>query len=208
MEKQKKSWFIRGLLLLIILTMSCTCMPGNNNNNNDEETEVAVVEEVAEVEETSTPMPTNTVMVEPTTTVEPTLDEAVLETELAALMGNHSLREWSIAAYPGAEFNIDDRAEDVAVDDIVEVHVRNLSVQEPYYYEFYDMPPGLRYADVKEYFMDVVPNMGYVMASDMQGANEIYLLTFLDETVSPNRKVYIQYWRNSNLLMIIYQSPQ
>ena len=211
MEKQTKTWFIRGLLLLIILTMSCTCVPGSNNNN-IVENDVPDVTVAVEINDTATPMPTRTDVVVVEDTLEPTLDEAAAATELAELLEDYSqtmLRDWSVPSYPESVYLADERDEDPDAEAIVERDARIFAVEEPYYYEFYSLPGGLRFADVKDYFMVEIPAMGYKVGSDLQGSGqEIYILTFVDDSSSPQRKIIVEYWRNDNLLLLLYKNPE
>lgn len=210
MEKQTKTWFIRGLLLLIILTMSCTCMPGSNNitNNNNENAAASV--EIGK-DDTATPRPTMTEAVVPEDTVEPTLDESAVETELAEILEDYddvALREWSVPVYPDSTFLLDDRDGLTDWDDVVASQTRNLAIEAPYYYEFFEMPPETKYADVRSYFNEVVPPLGYKTGADLQGTNNIYLLTFVNDGGSIKRKIVVQYWGIENMIMIIYKNPE
>jgi hypothetical protein len=210
MEKQTKAWFVRGLLLLIILTMSCTCMPGSNNNITDEGNEVSIASAEPDNEDTTTPRPTKTEIVLPTDTVEPTLD-SVEATELAEMIESYSQptqREWSVPAYPDSTFLLDDRDGLADWDDIVQSQTRNLAIEAPYYYEFYEMPSTTKYVDVRDYFNEVIPPLGYKTGADMQGINQIYLLTYVNDGGSIKRKIAVQYWAAENMIMIIYKNPE
>ncbi|MBI9050423.1 MAG: hypothetical protein JEZ00_13460 [Anaerolineaceae bacterium] len=200
---------LRGfLLVMILITISCSCMPGKNEFNGEEATaETAAVVEMT----TSTVAPTKTKAALPTDTVEPTLDEAAAATELATILEEYaqvSLREWSVPTYPDSTFLLDDRDGMADWDEIVASQARNLAIESPYYYEFYEMPPTTKYADVRAYFNDEIPPLGYKTGADMQGTNQIYLLTFVNDGGSIKRKIVVQYWGVENMIMIIYKTPE
>ena len=198
----------RGLLVVclfcILLTLSCTCAPIKTIIDEFKPSDTP------EPSATATKViPTNTPTAKPHTAT-PTskaTEISVILTEAFAEEADAGTREWSLPAYPGAEMYLSDLDDDSEYNDIVAKHARNLSIEPPYYYEFYTLPSGLRYDDIRGFFKEELPALGYKQAADFQGDAEIYLLTFVNSGGSTSRKIVIQYWHAYDLLMIIYKNP-
>jgi hypothetical protein len=87
------------------------------------------------------------------------------------------------------------------------VHARNLAIEPPYYYEFYQFPDVQRYDEVRTFYQTELQALGYKLGADLQGDSNIYLLTFVNSSSSPQKKITIQYWNSDSMVLIIYKNP-
>lgn len=121
-----------------------------------------------------------------------------------ATKGPHT---WSLPLYPEAEFLVSELDGDAATDANVEKQARNLAIEPPYSYEFYYLPTVRSFDEVRAFYKKEVLKLGYSPAADLQGNNGIYLLTFVNKSSSPQKKITIQYWTSVSNVMIIYKNP-
>jgi hypothetical protein len=197
----KKNLFIICLVCVLII-ISCTCMPIQEKAA-DPAAEQTM--EVASAVPSIIPSQIPTEKPLPTATAKP---PAATETDEPVLDMPVEARPWSLPAYPDAVLFLTDLDEDAEWDEIVKTHARNLAIEPPYYYEFYDLPGGTRYSDLRSFYQEELPTLGYKQAADMQGGSEIYLLTFVNASGSLSRKIVIQHWRLHDMAMVIYKNPE
>ena len=205
-ENHSRKVIILLCLVSILLTISCACLPSKSTIFSQEPT---ATEEIAATATKAVPTKIPTQKPKPSATATEAIDQEA--TDLASIIVEEdtgSQRAWSLPVYPDAVMLISDLDGDSDYDDIVAMHARNLSIEEPYYYEFYSLPYGLRYDDIRSFYQEKMPALGYKQAADMQGGSEIYLLTFVNSGGSTARKVVIQYWHTYDMLMIIYKNPE
>ncbi len=153
---------------------------------------------------TLAPMPTDTV--EPSATVEvatatgtPPVDTATPEVE-----------SWRITPMPGANFIANEKVSDPQYDSIMADQARNLSITQPYYWDIYSVTAATRYKAVKDYYAPIILQSGYVVNQDIQGNDEIYLLTFIKKDTKS--KIVIQFnastaKRKTGAILIFYSNP-
>jgi hypothetical protein len=193
-------------LVSILLTISCACLPSRETLFSQEPTATEKAAATA-----TKPVPSKTPTEKPQPTATSTIDAAIEATDLADLLNEEedmeSQRPWSLPVYPDAVLFVSDLDEDAEYDNLVATHTRNLAIEAPYYYEFYDMPAELTYNDVRSYFQEVLPPLGYKQAADFEGEEQIFLLTFVNAGGSISRKIAIQYWQAYDMIMIIYKNP-
>jgi hypothetical protein len=130
-------------------------------------------------------------------------EEALAEEE--AVFGG--TRAWSLPLYPDAVYMISDQDGDAEWDAIVNKHARNLAIEPPYYYEFFELPTVRRYDEVRTFYIEKLQALGYKLGADLQGDAEIYVMTFVNTSASPQKKVIIQFWRADSIVLIIYKNP-
>ncbi len=114
---------------------------------------------------------------------------------------------WSLPLYPDAELLVSDLDGDADTDANVQKQTRNLAIEPPYSYEFYYLPTVRSFDEVRAFYKKEVTKLGYSPAADLQGKNGIYLLTFVNKSSSPQKKIVLQYWSQGANLMIIYKNP-
>lgn len=130
-------------------------------------------------------------------------EEAVVEEETESV----GTRSWSLPLYPDAVYMTNDQDGDAEWDDIVAVHARNLAIEPPYYYEFFELPTVRRYDEVRTFYIEELQALGYKLGADLQGDAEIYVMTFVNTSTSPQKKIVIQFWRADSVVLIIYKNP-
>jgi hypothetical protein len=114
---------------------------------------------------------------------------------------------WSLPLYPDAELLVSDLDGHADTDANVQKQARNLAIEPPYSYEFYYLPTVRSMDEVRAFYKKELLKLGYSLAADVQGKNEIYLLTFVNKSSSPQKKIVLQYWAAGANLMIIYKNP-
>ncbi len=135
------------------------------------------------------------------------LPETKEEDETLAEATDVQTRAWSLPYYPDAVYITSDLEGDAEWDDIVEMHARNLAIEPPYYYEFYQLSNVRRYDEVRTFYQKELQALGYKQGADLQGNSNIYLLTFVNAASTPQKKITIQYWTADSLVLIIYKNP-
>jgi hypothetical protein len=150
-------------------------------------------------------VPANLIVQSPSATPEEQKESSSATPEKEkATKGPHS---WSLPLYPDAVYKISDLEGDASMDTLVERQTRNLAIEPPYSYEFYYLPTVRSYDEVRAFYKKEVLKLGYSPAADLQGESGIYLLTFVNKSSSPQKKITIQYWSSSANVMIIYKNP-
>lgn len=133
--------------------------------------------------------------------------EETREPESTASSDKTGPHPWSLPLYPDAQFVISDLEGNANYDAIVEKQTRNLAIEPPYSYEFYYLPTVRSFDEVRSFYKKEILKLGYSPAADLQGEGGIYLLTFVNKTSSPPKKITLQYWSSSADIMIIYKNP-
>jgi hypothetical protein len=159
-------------------------------------TEVTVEESTKTPTETAEPLSTNT--------VEPTLEPSPTETEAA------QMEEWRLPLLPGAVFIANDTA---YTDDWVkemDKQAANLAIPAPFFWDVYQLTDGTRYRELQQFFPPILVGRSYKLSNDVQGSNEVYLMTFLKSDTKS--KTVIQFQSSTSkrpaLLIVIYKNPQ
>ena len=155
-------------------------------------------------EPTLAPLPTDTV--EPSPTVEPATPTEAVPTNTAT----PEVESWRIPPMPGAEFVANEKKSDPQYDAVMSNQARNLAIPTPYYWDIYSIAAGTRYKAIKDYFVPAITQNGFTLGVDVQGADEIYLLTFIKK--QSKAKIFIQFnastaQRKTAAILIFYSNP-
>ena len=136
-----------------------------------------------------------TITIEPTLTVEPTL---VVES-------------WRLPPMTGAVFLTNDLVASPDDAKAMAQQGQNLAIPAPFSWEAYTLPDNTRYADVQGYYTPLVTKKGYSIGMDSQGANDIYLMTFLGK-IDPTSKIGIQFQTKKGdrpaMVLVFYKNPK
>ncbi len=148
----------------------------------------------------------------PTDTPEP-LPTVVLATDTQAAPANTPTAEaeaWRIPPMPGAQFVANEKKSDPEYDLVMASQARNLAIPSPYYWDIYSIAAGTRYKDIKAYFVPEVTQTGFALSLDVQGASEVYLMTFIKK--QSKSKIFVQFngstaQRKTAAILIFYSNP-
>jgi hypothetical protein len=148
----------------------------------------------------------------PTNTAEP-LPTAVLATDTQTAPANTPTPEaeaWRIPPMPGAVFVANEKKSDPEYDSVMTAQARNLAIQTPYYWDIYSIAAGTRYLVIKNYFVPEIAQTGFSLSLDVQGAGEVYLMTFIKKQTKS--KIFVQFnastaQRKTAAILIFYSNP-
>lgn len=167
---------------------------------------------------TALPQPTPTQIVEPTLAPIPTdtaeaLPTVALATDTPAAPADTATPEaeaWRLAPMSGAEFVANEKKSDPSYDSIMANQARNLSVAQPYYWDIYSIAAGTRYKSIKDYFLPIITQNGFLLSLDVQGADEIYLMKYTKK--DSKSQIYVQFngstaQRKTAAILIFYSNP-
>ena len=89
---------------------------------------------------------------------------------------------------------------------------RNLAIPKPYYFEIYELPEGIKYTDVRDYYDGLITQNGMKKALDNTYDNGVSDASWIG-TMVHNRKYLVQYFainatNHTPLMFIIYSNPQ
>jgi hypothetical protein len=193
------------LIMLLFLTLACSLLGSKNTE------ESAVVEEPAAVEQVEVPTEPAPTEVPPTavppTAVPPT---EVPPTKVPPTPKPTSAPTWRMAPPDGSFLVIQDTDNDPQWEEIAAMHAANLAIPAPYYYELYVLRNGIKFNEVKDHYVEEMGTRKYTIARSEQGANEMYLMTFLYSLDKTSKNAVLFYAQLSNrdpLVLVIYSNP-
>jgi hypothetical protein len=195
------------ILIVVFLISACSMLPVGQATPTvfvDFPTAAPQASPTEGIEPTLAPLPTDTV--EPSPTIELASATLPAPTDTPTPEGE----AWRIPAMPGTEFVANEKKSDPEFDTIMSDQARNLAVSPPYFWDIYAIAAGTRYKTVKDYFVSVITQTGYALSLDVQGADEIYLMSFIKKQTKS--KIYVQFngstaKRKSAAILILYTNP-
>jgi len=190
MKSRKTSLFF--LAFLLILSLGCGLL-----GSDDEEPTVVAEAEVATVEEPS-PAPT---------TAPPTL---VPPTDVPPTPEPTPIPSWRMPAPEGSLLVVQDTDKDPQWEEIAATHAAALAIPAPYYYELYILPSGTKFPQVEAHYKSEMSARKYTLARNEQGANQMYLMTYLYSLNKTSKNAVLFYAELSNrdpLALVIYSNP-
>jgi len=200
-----------GILMIAILISACVIGGGTKTVVPTEvpPTEPLVPTEI--VEPTAVPVDTDTPVPEPT--LEPTLPEPspTVEEPTITVEPTLVLESWRLPPMPGAVFLTNDKTAGLDDAKVMAQQGQNLAIPTPFSWEAYTLPDITRYADVQSYYTPIILAKGYSIGMDAQGANDIYLMTFLGK-IDQTSKIGIQFQTKKTdrpaMVLIFYKNPK
>jgi hypothetical protein len=196
--KSRKTLFF--LVFLLILTLGCSLLSLG-------EDEPAAVEEAAPVEaveaeaatvEDPSPAPTKA----PPTLVPPTaLPPTPEPTEVPS---------WRMPAPDGSILVVQDTDNDPTWEEIAATQAASLAIPAPFYYELYVLPAGIKFPEVESHYKSEMSARKYTPARNEQGANQMYLLTYLYSLNKTSKNAVLFFAELSNrdpMVLVIYSKP-
>jgi len=203
-----------GILMIAILISACGILGGTNKIVPTEgpPTEIPPTEVPTEIVE-PTAMPADTDTPEPEPTLEPTLPEPspTVEEPTITVEPTLAVESWRLAPMPGAVLLTNDKTASSDDAKAMADQGQNLAIPVPFSWDAYTLPDNSRYADVQGYYTPLITKKGYKIGMDVQGANDIYLMTFLGK-VDQTSKFGIQFQTKKAdrpaMVLIFYKNPK
>ena len=194
---KKRFWVI--LLVLLGLSLACGLLGSKDDAvvREVEETAVPAVQTAVEVKPTAVP-PTKA----PPTEVPPTVEPPTPEPPAAPA--------WRMAPPEGSYLVVQDVDKDPDWEDLAASHASNLAIPAPYFYELYVLREGIKYPEVRDHYTAEMSSRRYDKARDEQGANQMYLMTFLYKLDKSSRNAvlfYAELPNRSPMVLVIYSKP-
>jgi len=202
-----------GILMIAILISACGILGGTKKIVPTEAppTEVPIEVPTEIVEPTAVPADTGTP--EPGPPLEPTLPEPspTIEEPTITVEPTLALESWRLPPMPGAVFVSNDKT--ASLDDVAAMaqQGQNLAIPAPFSWEAYTLPDNTRYSGVQSYYTPLITEKGYSIGMDVQGANDIYLMTFLGK-IDKTSKIGVQFQTKKAdrpaMVLIFYKNPK
>jgi hypothetical protein len=165
------------------------------------------------LEPTQVVLPTETVVVVPT--IQPTKEPPKEPTPtdivpVATATTAPVLEAWRLAPIPGSELAANDHMSNPDLDQSMAGQAANLAIAAPFNWEIYDLPAAPRALVVKDYYIPLITEKGYKLNNDTQGANDVYLMSFV--RIGDNKsRIFVQFQtktaKRPSLVMIFYKNP-
>ena len=190
------------LAFLLILSLGCGLL------GSDEE-EPAVVEEAAPAEVAEAEVPAAT-LEEPSpapTLAPPTL---IPPTDVPPTPEPTAVPSWRMPAPNGSMLVVQDTDKNPDWEEIAAMHAASLAIPAPYYYELYLLPSGIKFPEVEAHYKSEMAARKYTPARNEQGANQMYLLTYLYSLNKTSKNAVLFYAELSNrepMVLVIYSNP-
>ena len=174
------------LLALLIILVGCSSIDtGINGQPTETEVVSPTKENTATPISTKTLIPTRTKL--PTKTYTPTPDLPYL-----------------LKPFPNSTYLISDLEGDEEWDEIAQLHARNLSVPQPYHYEFYMLPENTSVKAMMRYVEGVCGGMNTFL-----GVTDVMFYRCHHQIDGIGQVGYrIQHWTKDDLLLILYVMPE
>jgi hypothetical protein len=194
---KKRFWVI--LLVLLGLSLACGLLGSKDDAvvREVEETAVPAAQTAVEVKPAAVP-PTKA----PPTEVPPTVEPPTPEPPAAPA--------WRMAPPEGSYLVVQDVDKDPEWEDLAATHASNLAIPAPYYYELYVLRDGIKYPEVRDHYTAEMSSRRYDKARDEQGANQMYLMTFLYKLDKSSKNAvlfYAELPNRSPMVLVIYSKP-
>jgi hypothetical protein len=199
-----------GILVITVLISACGIFGGATKvapTEGPPPTEVPI----DTVEPTAAPVDTDTP--EPTATLEPTLPEPSPTIEEATMAVEPTLASeaWRLPPMPGAVLLTNDLVASPDDAKAMAAQGQNLAIPAPFSWDAYTLPDKTRYADVQGYYTPLITKKGYSIGMDVQGANDIYLMTFPGK-IDKTSKIGIQFQTKKGdrpaMVLVFYKNPK
>ena len=195
MKSRKTSLFF--LAFLLILSLGCGLL-----GSDDEEPTVVAEAEVATVEVATVEEPSPAPTTAPPTLVPPTSEPPTPEPT--------AVPSWRMPAPEGSVLVVQDTDKDPQWEEIAATHAASLAIPAPYYYELYILPSGIKFPEVEAHYKSEMSARKYTLARNEQGANQMYLMTYLYSLNKTSKNAVLFYAELSNrdpLALVIYSNP-
>lgn len=197
--KSRKS-ILFTLLLLLILSLGCGLF-GSDEEEPVFVEEAAPAEAVAPVEEAAPAEP------DPPTEAPPTV---VPPTEIPPTPEPTPVPSWRIPAPDGSILVVQDIDKNPDWEEIAAMHAATLAIPAPFYYDLYVLPAGIKFPAVESHYGAEMSARKYKPARNEQGANQLYLLTYLYSLDKTSKNAVLFYAELSNrdpMALVIYSNP-
>lgn len=201
MKKNRIVVFV--LFTAMMLTLACGLFGSDNENDASVVEEAAPAEAVEEAAEPTEVPPTEV----PPTKVPPT---AVPPTKAPPTPTEPEVPSWRMTPPEGSTLIVQDTDEDPQWEEIAAMHAATLAIPAPYYYELYVLRSGIKFPEVQDHYVQEMTARNYNMARNEQGANQMYLVTFLNRIEKTSRNALLFYAELSNrdpMVLVIYYNP-
>lgn len=138
---------------------------------------------------------------------------AASPTEAPTEGSSQMTESWRIAPYPGATLLVYDKTPNIdpSWTAVVEKQARNLAIPKPYYFEFYNLPAGTKFTELKAYYDKAITSLGMKRAMDDMDNTGIAVVTWTNPAVK-TQKYLLQYnpatATHQAITFIIYSNPQ
>ena len=90
------------------------------------------------------------------------------------------------------------------------MHASTLAIPAPFYYELYVLPAGIKFPAVETHYTSEMSARKYKPARNEQGANQMFLLTYLyslDKTSKNAVLFYAELADRDPMVLVIYSNP-
>jgi hypothetical protein len=196
MEKKR---FYAILFAFLFFSLACSLLRSKSNKD-----AAVVVEDNVPLVPTATQMAPTAVppTKAPPTEVPPTVEPPTPEPPAAPA--------WRMAPPEGSYLVVQDVDKDPEWEDLAATHASNLAIPAPYYYELYVLRDGIKYPEVRDHYTAEMSSRRYDKARDEQGANQMYLMTFLYKLDKNSKNAvlfYAELPNRSPMVLVIYSKP-